>query len=152
MNYRQKAFVDAFIQNGGNATRAAIQAGYSNKTARITAAQLLTKPNIKAEIDSRLAEMESARIAKSTEVLEFLTATMRGEVSDNVLVQVSTGKGNLHEEIISRPATLKDRLTAAVQLARIYQIEYKADDSGNAQQIIYLPDNGRDMILLQRNI
>lgn len=42
---RQKKFIDAYIKCG-NGTLAAVKAGYSENSARITASKLLTKANI----------------------------------------------------------------------------------------------------------
>ena len=43
---KQDAFVKAYLLNNGNATQAAIDAGYSEKTARFIGTENLTKPNI----------------------------------------------------------------------------------------------------------
>ena len=51
---KQKKFVDYYIQTSGNASEAARLAGYSEKTARASGAENLTKPNIKTAIDARL--------------------------------------------------------------------------------------------------
>ena len=54
LNYRQRRFVSEYSTSlNGNA--AAIKAGYSKKTARVTAAQLLAKPNIKAAVEKTQA-------------------------------------------------------------------------------------------------
>lgn len=83
---KQKAFADEYLKSG-NATQAAIKAGYSDKSARFVGAENLTKPNIKAYIDAKMAEIESHKIADAKEVLEFLTAVMRGETKETVFVQ-----------------------------------------------------------------
>lgn len=44
---KQDKFVKAYLLNGGNATQAAISAGYSETSARFVGAENLTKPNIK---------------------------------------------------------------------------------------------------------
>ena len=49
---KQEAFARAYVANGGNATRAAIKAGYSERSARFVGAENLTKPNIRDFIDS----------------------------------------------------------------------------------------------------
>lgn len=59
---KQKAFADYYIETG-NATEAAIKAGYSEKTAKVTGYENLTKPYLKSYIDKRMKELESARIA-----------------------------------------------------------------------------------------
>ena len=43
---KQQAFCDYYIASG-NATEAAIKAGYSEKTARVVGCENLTKPNIR---------------------------------------------------------------------------------------------------------
>lgn len=49
---KQDAFARAYVANGGNATRAAIEAGYSKKTATETGFENLRKPHIREYIDS----------------------------------------------------------------------------------------------------
>lgn len=81
LNERQLAFCEYYIECG-NATEAAIKAGYSEKTARSTGSENLTKPDISAYIEKRLAEQRAQRIASADEVMQFFTAVMRGEVKD----------------------------------------------------------------------
>jgi len=50
---RKANFIEAYIANGGNATQAAISAGYSAKTARSQAARLLADDNISTELRKR---------------------------------------------------------------------------------------------------
>ena len=57
MTPKQKRFVDEYLIDL-NATQAAIRAGYSKRTARITAAENLTKPNIQKEIGKRMKDRE----------------------------------------------------------------------------------------------
>jgi phage terminase small subunit len=47
---KQARFVEEYLKNRGNATQAAIDAGYSKKTARAIGAENLTKPDIAAAI------------------------------------------------------------------------------------------------------
>lgn len=55
---KQKAFADNYIKNGGNATAAAVSAGYSKKVAKEIGYENLTKPHISAYIAERQAEIE----------------------------------------------------------------------------------------------
>lgn len=91
---KQQAFADYYIQTG-NATEAAIKAGYSEKTARITGCENLTKPNIQQYIEDKQKELETNRLADITEVREFWTEAMRNP--DNAM---------------------KDRLKASEMIAR----------------------------------
>jgi phage terminase small subunit len=103
LNERQKAFADYYIQTG-NATEAAIKAGYSEKTARSIGAENLTKPDISAYIRERLDEQSEKRVADANEVIEFYTAVMRGEIKDQ----------------FGLDASLSDRLKAGDALMKRY--------------------------------
>lgn len=72
------AFINAYFDLGFNGTRAAIAAKYSRKTARQQASRLLTKADIRAEIDRRLEEDAMGR----SEVLARLAQEARGDMRD----------------------------------------------------------------------
>lgn len=80
LNERRKKFADYYLELG-NATQAAIKAGYSEKTAYSIGQRLLKNPEVKAYIDRRRKEMENERIAGAREVLETLTEVLRGKVT-----------------------------------------------------------------------
>jgi len=77
---KQRAFIDEYFKNGFNATRAAIAAGYSEKTARFIAAENLSKPNIRQAIDERLAE----ETISANEALRRLSDHAMGTMEDFV--------------------------------------------------------------------
>ncbi|OYR97482.1 terminase small subunit [Lactobacillus taiwanensis] len=104
LTQKQRRFIDEYIISG-NATQAAIKAGYSKKTAAVTATENLRKPNIKAEIEKRNAEIQSEKTADMTEVMEYLTSVMRGEQTESV----ATSKGVFPGVEVSA----KDRIKAA---------------------------------------
>ena len=109
LNEKQIAFCEYYIECG-NAAEAARKAGYSEKTARSIGAENLTKPDISAYIESRLAEQRAKRIASADEVMEFFSAVMRGEVRDafdldpSLDVRIAAGK-----EIMKRYNAAADR-------------------------------------------
>ena len=104
LTQKQQRFVDEYIISG-NATQAAIKAGHSKKTAAVTATENLRKPNIKAAIEKRNAEIQSEKTADMTEVMEYLTSVMRGEQTESV----ATAKG-VYEDV---EVSAKDRIKAA---------------------------------------
>lgn len=104
LTQKQQRFVDEYIISG-NATQAAIKAGYSKKTAAVTANENLKKPYIKAAIDKRNDEIKSEKTADMTEVMEYLTSVMRGKQTESV----ATAKG-VYNDI---PVGAKDRIKAA---------------------------------------
>lgn len=104
LNRQQQKFVDEYIKDL-NATQAAIRAGYSEKTAGSQGQRLLKKVEIKAAIKKQVDSMHSESIADATEVMEFLSKTMRGETTETV----ATAKG-LYKDV---EVTAKDRIKAA---------------------------------------
>ncbi|QKS73267.1 terminase small subunit [Paenalkalicoccus suaedae] len=111
---KQKRFAEKYIELG-NATQAAIEAGYSKKTAKETGYENLTKPHIKAYIDTRLAELDEKRVMKADEALELLTKIARGELSDSVVVS-----GGWGYEVINKPPDINQRKDAAKELLKRY--------------------------------
>lgn len=126
---KQKKFADYIIKLGRpRATEAAILAGYSEKTAAQCAIEYLKKPNVKAYIEERLktaaepkerAEAERRLVADGDEVLQFLTATMRGEIKDQ----------------FGLDAMLKDRIAAAKELQRIIDITRKDNKDSEGKSL-----------------
>lgn len=104
LTQKQRRFIDEYIISG-NATQAAIKAGYSKKYANTNAAKLLRNTTIKAEITRINAEIQSEKTADMTEVMEYLTSVMRGEQTESV----ATAKGVFSGVEVSA----KDRIKAA---------------------------------------
>lgn len=105
---KQKAFADYYLETG-NATEAAKRAGYSENSAKQIGAENLTKPYISQYIAERQKQVEDERIADISEVLQFFTSVMRGEVKDQFDFDPS----------------LSDRLSAGKELMKRYE---KGDD------------------------
>lgn len=119
---KQTKFVDYYIETGGNAAEAARRAGYSEKTCRVIGQENLTKPDIKAAIDARLAELKSQRTADATEVLEYLTAVLRGQQEDETIVVEGVGDGYSRAKRMNVKVATRDRNKAAELLGRVYGI------------------------------
>ena len=121
LNARQKAFCEYYVVCG-NATDAAIKAGYKEKYARKIGSENLTKMDIKAYIDELMQKLESERTASAKEVLEMLTSSMRGEIKEEVVVVEGTGDGCSDARIIEKQIGLKDRIKAAELLGKRYRL------------------------------
>lgn len=106
---KQKAFADEYLKCG-NAAEAYRKAGYKNfKSSTVEGNKTLKNPKISAYIAERQKQIEDSRIADITEVLQFFSSVMRGEVKDQFDFE----------------ATLSDRITAARELMKRYE---KSDD------------------------
>lgn len=130
LNDREKLFAEEFIKLG-NAYQAALNAGYSKKTA-VDASRWINpdeernakkrkskskfKPELRAYISDRMAEKENELIADQDEVLKYLTSVMRGKSVSNVLARNEKGA----DEVKEKPPDEKERLKAAELLGKRY--------------------------------
>ncbi len=80
---KQKAFADNYIENGGNATAAAISAGYSKRYADGNAYKLVGYSGISAYLAERQRQIDSEKVATLQELQEIRTAIARGEDKDD---------------------------------------------------------------------
>ena len=74
MTPKQKRFIEHYT---GNATKAAIAAGYSEKTAYRIGAELLQKTSVSEAIQERESQRLSEAIASREDRQEFWSAIMR---------------------------------------------------------------------------
>lgn len=101
---KQKDFADYYLELG-NQTEAAKKAGYSKKTAYSIGNENLKKPEIKAYIAERLAQIEKESIASIDEVMKFYTKVMRGQEKDQFGLDASlSDRMKAGGEIIKRLA------------------------------------------------
>ena len=117
LTLKQQKFADEYIISG-NATDAAIKAGYSKKTANRIGPENLSKLVIKKYIEERLAELNSQKIADQEEILQYLTAVMRGETTEQTLRSV----GDFGQMIDYIDVGAKDRIKAAELLGKRYSM------------------------------
>lgn len=82
LNVRQQRFADAYLANGGNATEAAIAAGYSARTAKQQGSRLLTNADLGAYIQERRAEESQLARMERDELLGHLEALIRADLRD----------------------------------------------------------------------
>lgn len=99
---KQEKFALEFLKCG-NQTQAAIEAGYSKKSARQAGTANMKNPSVIALIERLRKEMEDEKIADIREVLQFLTSTMRGEVKDQFeLDPALSDRINAAKELLKR--------------------------------------------------
>lgn len=79
---KQRLFVEAYFANDFNATQAAIQAGYSERSARAIAAENMAKPAISRAISLRMKSALASIEVDANEVLRLLVSHMRGNMAD----------------------------------------------------------------------
>lgn len=124
---KQQAFCEYYIETG-NATEAAMRAGYSKKTAGAIGDENLKKPYIREYIDKKLAEMSDKRVATAQEVMETLTRVLRREEKETVVVTIKTRKTGLDEN--------GHRVTISTEEPKIVEIPPKLSDVNKAAELI----------------
>lgn len=139
LTLKQQRFADEYIISG-NATEAAIKAGYSKRTARSIGQENLTKPDIKDYIDERLEVLKSENVADQQEVMEFLTSVMRGEVTEPMAV----GKGEGYQEVMHVLPNVSTRRAAAVDIGKRYGMWTEKQDVNLAGSISFIEDVPED--------
>lgn len=116
---RQQRFCDEYLIDL-NATQAAIRAGYAEKYAHTNANKLLQNTTIKEFISERMAEKDKELVADQNEVLEYLTAVMRGQTQAEIIVVENTGDFSSKARAVQKAPDEKERLKAAELLGKRY--------------------------------
>jgi phage terminase small subunit len=111
-SHRKRLFVEAFITNGGNATRAAIAAGYSPKTAEQQASRLLTDVKVSGVLEKRRAEA-LAKVSLTTE------RTLRGVAQ---LAYSDLRKLYNEDGVLKKPHEWDDDMAAAVAMMEVKEL------------------------------
>lgn len=136
MNERQKRFADEYIRTA-NAFQSAVRAGYSEKYASTGAHKLLENKSVKAYVEARFVELRKQSIAEQDEVLQFLTAVMRGEEVDEENIVVPKGDFLSDVEKHTKRADTAQRIKSAELLGKRYAIfTDKQDITHSVPQLI----------------
>ena len=114
----QRKFCLEYVKTG-NATEAAIEAGYSEKTARSQGQRLLTNVDIKNYIDELTAQMESQKIASAIEMQQVLTSIIRQETDEEVIVVEGCGEGMSEAVTKKKKPSHREVISAIDKLARM---------------------------------
>ena len=120
MTEKQKRFCDEYLidLNGTRAYKAAYPSVKSDDVARKAASRLLTNVDVRTYLDAELEKLHNAKTADVQEVMEYLTAVLRGESSASVVVVEGEGDGCSSAKIIQKPPDEKERLKAAELLGK----------------------------------
>lgn len=130
---QQKKFVQELFKNNHNAKRAAIAAGYSEKTAEVQASRLLR--NVKVlEYKEKLAQsLEKSSIASIEEILEYYTRVMRRQETESVVVTI---KERVTGTVTNPETGKKERRTVEKETPKIVEIPTKISDANKAAEML----------------
>lgn len=134
INEKQKKAVDYFIELG-NKTQALLKAGYSINYAKGNAIKLFENESVKEYLNEQLAKISSERTADAKEVMEYLTAVMRGESTAEIVVVEGQGDGVTNAVRVRKNPDEKERLKAAELLGKRFglfkeKVELEAETKG----------------------
>lgn len=120
MTEKQKIFADEYIicLNATRAYKKAYPNVKKDEVARSNGSRLLTNANVKAYIDEQLEKLQSERVADQQEVMEYLTAVMRGKKTEPLLVLDGEGK----QKVVDAIPPVQARTKAAELLGKRYRL------------------------------
>lgn len=152
LTQKQQRFVDEYLVSG-NATQAALKAGYSKKAAKQIGTENLAKPSIKAYIEERSAEIASAKIASAREVMEFYSRVLRGEETEEI--PMATAQDVV---TVTKKPSIKDKVSVAREILKRFPLydpvekqklkKLAADTRISEAKAKAMEDNGQDIELL----
>lgn len=126
-----------------NATRAYKKA-YPNvkkdSVAASAAVRMLRNVKVKEYIDEQLKKIEDESIANATEVMKYLTAIMRNELKEEVVVVEGEGEGCSSARIVKKDISAKDRNKAAELLGKRYRLFTEKIEVDGVQQVQIVDD------------
>lgn len=134
MTEKQKMFADEYLidLNATRAYRAVYKTIKNDGVARRNGSRLLTNADIKKYIDERLEEIRNEKTADAQEVMEYLTAVLRGESTSEEIVIEGCGDGMSEARTMEKRPSERDRLKAAELLGKRFglytdRVEMDAD-------------------------
>lgn len=133
---KERIFADEYVKTT-NGTQSAITAGYSEKTASVTASKMLRKPKVRQYIDAIMDGRSKDTIATADEVLEYLTRVVRGEEKDAFGLDVSVADKTKAAELLGKRHMLftdKVKLSAEVEIDISDRMKKARSRSNEVQQ------------------
>ena len=140
MTNKEQLFIDEYLtdMNQTRAYKAVYTKVKNDNVAAAAVSRLLKKPGIQEYIDERLKKISDEKIAKTEEVMQYLTSVMRREKKECVVVTIMEEKttyvpdenGTMRKQTVKKetpqiveiPAKLSDANKAAELLGKVYGI------------------------------
>lgn len=119
---KQERFVEEYIKTG-NATKAALAAGYSKRTAYSIGNENLKKPEILQAIERKQELQAKNGIATAEDVMKFFTQVMNDEITEKVVINQGTGIGFTKPLIVEKPVAMKQRIEAGKEILKRNALE-----------------------------
>lgn len=146
MTEKQKRFADEYLidLNGTRAYKVAYPSVKKDQVAATNAGRLLRNAEVKTYIDEQLEKIHNEKTADAQEVLEYLTAVMRNEQTEEVVVVEGTGDGCSEARTMEKDTSIKDRVKAAELLGKRYSLFTDKVDLNADMDLKITVDYGED--------
>ena len=118
MTERQERFCQEYSKLG-NATQSAINAGYSERSAKQVGQRLMTNDDVKQRIKELQGEIKNQNIADAREMQSILTSIIRAESEEEVIVNELIGDGCSEGVKHKKKPSQSDRIKAINLLAKM---------------------------------
>ncbi|MCY9807469.1 terminase small subunit [Lentilactobacillus senioris] len=129
---KQQKFADEYIISG-NATQAAIKAGYSENSAQQIGTENLLKPVISNYLKKQLNEIHNDKIDSQQDVMEFLSRVRRGEEKETIVTPSGLK--------VETSPKIADRVKAAELIGKRYAMwTDKQDITANIEPVKIIDD------------
>lgn len=134
---KERRFIEEYLVDF-NATQASIRAGYSIKTARSIGSENLTKPNIKAEIELRLKEMQLDAEGTKSIVSKIAKSNVNKYLKTVKVKRDTTIKRHLSEFIrdLEKEIAFESNYAALADLNRDERKQHEAAQTKRERQIL----------------
>lgn len=144
---RQEKFCIEYAASG-NAYKSAIAAGYSENYAKGNANKLLENVRVNTRLQELKEKAESEKIADIKEMQEKLTAIIRQELTEEVIVIEGVGEGCSEARTMDKDPSIKEIINAINTLGRMQgafvdKVEQQVDMELNIS-IDYGEENEKD--------
>lgn len=130
LSKRQEDFCRIYVETN-NGERAAIEAGYSERSAAMIASENIRKPNVARRIKQLRDKIAAPNIATGAEVLEFYTKAMRGEIKDQFGLDMSAGdRIKAASELAKRTVDLDNKMAGKADAVVQIKLDWNRENSG----------------------
>ena len=118
LNVRQEKFCLEYVKCG-NATEAAITAGYAEKYAGQNADKLLKNTKVQDRLSELREQLESEKIADITELQQTLTSIIRQQLIEEIPMVVNNGDWS-EVQVVEKKPSIKNVVDAINSLGKMH--------------------------------
>lgn len=133
LSAQQKKFVQELFKNNHNAKKAAIAAGYSERSAEVTASRLLRNDKVLAYREELLKSFEKPTIATIEEILEYYTRVMRREEKEHIVVTIKEKQSGW---VTNKETGKREKATIEKETPKVVEIPTKVSDANKAAEML----------------